>query len=72
MMYVCPTCTVLQFTGDYSSTDWSAERAEEIAEILIDEDPLITVYQCLGCGEPGGDFYRAGYWDDSHGELVTN
>ena len=77
MMYVCGACVVLHVTGDYSGTDWSAERAEEIAEILsgyeifFDEDPHIVTYPCLGCGERGGDYFPAGYYDDD-GQLVTN
>ena len=77
MMYVCGACTCLHFNGDYSGTDWSAERAEEIAENLLDyeiftdEDPHFVMYRCLGCGERGGNYYAAGYYDHD-GKLVTN
>ena len=70
-MYVCGACAVLQFTGDYSGTNWDAERAEEIAEnlagyvIIIEDDPLITMHSCLGCGESGGDMFRACYYDET-------
>ena len=76
-MYVCNTCAGLHFNGDYSGTDWSAETAEKNAltligyEIFTDDGPEFVMDSCLGCGERGGDFYPAGYYDHD-GELVTN
>ena len=74
-MYVCNACVVLHYNGDYSGTDWSAERAEEIAENLSElfpyGDPHFNMRHCLGCGERGGDYYPVGYYDDD-GKLVTN
>ena len=76
-MYVCGACAVFKINSDYSGTDWSESRAEEIAEnlrdyeIFIEVEPHFVMDHCSGCGERGGDYYRAGYYDDD-GELVTN
>ena len=73
MMYVCSACVVLHFNGDYSGTDWSESRAEEVAEnikdyeIFIDEEPHFVMDHCSGCGERFvGDFYRARYYDEAN------
>lgn len=69
-MYVCHDCAVFYYNGDYSFTNWSAERAEEIAEnlkdyvIMIDEFPRVTMDHCSGCGVRGGSMYRARYHDE--------
>ena len=69
-MNVCHACTVYKFNGDYSGTNWSESKAEEIAEnlkdyvILIEESPHFTMEHCSGCGERGGDMYRARYYDE--------
>lgn len=77
MMFVCSACVVFKVNGDYSFTDWSESRAEEVAEnlkdyvILIEEEPHFVMDHCSGCGERGGDMYRARYYDDD-GAFVTN
>ena len=69
-MFVCHACTVYKFNGDCSGTNWSEPRAEEIAEnlkdyeIYTDEDPHFVMDHCSGCGERGGDMYRARYYDE--------
>ena len=71
-MFVCNDCVVFYYNGDYSGTDWTESRAEEIAEnlrdyvIYIDEDPQFVTDHCSGCGERGGDYYRAGYYDEAN------
>lgn len=76
MMYVCTACAVFHANGDYSGTDWSESRAEEIAEnlsayVIFAEEPRFVMDHCSGCGERGGEYYPAGYYDGD-GELVTN
>lgn len=76
-MYVCHTCAVFYSNGDYSGTDWSDEEARIIALTLMgyviftDDGTEFVTGSCLGCGQRGGDFYPAGYYDHD-GELVTN
>ena len=76
-MFVCSDCAVLQFNGDYSGTDWDEETATRIALTLMgyviftDDGAEFVTDSCLGCGERGGDYYKAGYYDHD-GELVTN
>ena len=76
-MFVCHTCAVFHINGDYSGTNWTESRVEEIAEnlsgmvIFVEDEPHFVLDYCSGCGERGGDYYSAGYYD-YHGELVTN
>ena len=70
-MYVCGSCVVFHANNDYSGTDWTESRAEDIAENLkdyvihFDEDPHFTMDYCSGCGVRGFDAYRAEYYDEA-------
>ena len=70
MFYVCHTCAVYKVIGDYSGTYWNGSRAEEIAEnlrdyeIFIKDGTELVMDYCSGCGERGGDMYRARYYDE--------
>ena len=70
-MHVCSDCVVFYYNGDYSGTDWTESRAEEVAEnlkdyeIFIDEEPHFTTDYCSGCGERGFNGYRAEYQDEA-------
>ena len=70
-LYVCDYCAVFYFNGDCSGTNWSASRVEEIAEnlkdyvIYIEDGTHFVMDYCSGCGERGGDMYRARYYDEA-------
>ena len=75
-MFVCNACAVFYYNDDYSGTDWSESRADEIAEnlsgidVIFEDEPIVVDYHCMGCDQRGIDAYRAGYYDH-HGELVV-
>ena len=70
-MFVCSDCVVFKVNADYSGTNWSELRAEEVAvnlsdlEIMIEDEPHFVMDYCSGCGVRGGDMYRARYYDEA-------